>query len=219
MEKTFLQTLNIYRGKAALQISPSPELSLIFVNLAPAIPGMEAKMPDKNQKKYQWEKKLTVSFNFNGAMEVAATAEALFLGREELITDPQGNLPSWYRDPAKTGRPGQPKTLGFFRGKNPTPQGKTGYFLGIIENSRDKNGAKVGIPLEQTDLYKIAHVMREAALALLGWRRKIEEAKNGQQKTDKEPLSRPPIQDPDFPHDPSALDKKQAKEKPDEEIF
>ena len=56
MEKTFLQTLNLYRGKSALQISPSPELALVFVSLAPAIPGMENKMPDKNSKKYQWEK-------------------------------------------------------------------------------------------------------------------------------------------------------------------
>jgi len=28
MEKTFLQALNFYRGKSALQISPSPELAL-----------------------------------------------------------------------------------------------------------------------------------------------------------------------------------------------
>jgi hypothetical protein len=53
MEKPFLHPLNLYRGKSALQISPSPELALVFVSLAPAIPGMENKMPDKNSKKYQ----------------------------------------------------------------------------------------------------------------------------------------------------------------------
>ena len=81
MEKTFLQTLNLYRAKSALQISPSPELALVFVSLAPAIPGMENKMPDKNSKKYQWEKKLTASFNFEGALEVAAAAAALAQGK------------------------------------------------------------------------------------------------------------------------------------------
>ncbi len=50
MEKTFLQTLNLYRGKSALQISPSPELALVFVSLAPAIPGMENKMPEEQQE-------------------------------------------------------------------------------------------------------------------------------------------------------------------------
>ena len=52
MDKPFLQTLNLYRSKSALQISPSPELALVFVSLAPVIPGMENKMPDKNTKKY-----------------------------------------------------------------------------------------------------------------------------------------------------------------------
>jgi hypothetical protein len=102
VEKTFLQTLNLYRGKSALQISPSPELALVFVSLAPAIPGMENKMPDKNSKKYQWEKKLTASFNFEGALEVAAAAAALAQGREELVSGSDGTLPSWYRDPTKT---------------------------------------------------------------------------------------------------------------------
>ena len=56
MERPFLQALSFYRGKSALQISPSPELALIFVSMAPAIPGMENKMPDKNTKKYLWDK-------------------------------------------------------------------------------------------------------------------------------------------------------------------
>jgi hypothetical protein len=74
MEKSFPQALNFYRAKSALQISPSPELALVFVSLAPAIPGLESKMPDKNSKKYQWEKKLTANFNFDGALEVAAAS-------------------------------------------------------------------------------------------------------------------------------------------------
>ena len=120
MEKTFLQSLNLYRGKSALQISPSPELALVFVSLAPAIPGMENKMPDKNGKKYQWEKKLTASFNFDGALEIAAAAAALAQGREDLVSGSDGNLPSWYRDPTKTGRDGSAKTIGFYRPKGPT---------------------------------------------------------------------------------------------------
>ena len=189
MEKRFLQTLNIYRGKGAVQISPSPAHGLIFVNLAQAIAGMENKMPSKAEKKYEWEKKLTVSFNFDGALEVAATARALMEGRESLVTDPQGNLPSWYRDPKKAGRQGNAKTLGFYRAKN-RPQGsRVAYYLGIIENTKDSQGKKVGIPLEHADLYKIACVMEEAALALLGWRKQIEEA-NGHAEADKEPLER-----------------------------
>ena len=125
MEKTFLQALNFYRGKSALQISPSPELALVFVSLALAIPGMENKMPDKNSKKYQWEKKLTASFNFDGALEVAAAAAALAQGREELVSGPDGTLPSWYRDPAKTGRDGKREDHRLLSSKGPTedPQG------------------------------------------------------------------------------------------------
>ena len=174
MEKTFLQTLNLYRGKSALQISPSPELALVFVSLAPASPGMENKMPDKNSKKYQWEKKLTASFNFEGALEVAAAAAALAQGREELVSGSDGTLPSWYRDPTKTGRDGIAKTIGFYRPKDQAKAPKVRYFLGITENSKDKQGKKIRISLEYPDLFKIARVMEEAALAILGWRKDIE---------------------------------------------
>ena len=174
MDKTFLQTLNLYRGKSALQISPSPELALVFVSLAPAIRGMENKMPDKNSKKYQWEKKLTASFNFEGALEVAAAAAALAQGREELVSGSDGTLPSWYRDPTKTGRDGNAKTIGFYRPKDQAKAPKVRYFLGITENSKDKQGKKIGISLEYPDLFKIARVMEEAALAILGWRKDIE---------------------------------------------
>ena len=91
MDKPFLQTLNLYRSKSALQISPSPELALVFVSLAPVIPGMENKMPDKNTKKYLWDKKLTASFNFEGALEVAAAAAALAEGKESLVADSKRN--------------------------------------------------------------------------------------------------------------------------------
>jgi hypothetical protein len=174
MEKTFPQTLNLYRGKSALQISPSPELALVFVSLAPAIPGMENKMPDKNTKKYLWEKKLTASFNFEGALEIAAAASALAQGREDLVVGSDGGLPSWYRDPTKTGRDGTAKTIGFYRPKEQPKAAKIRYFLGITENDKDKHGNKIGISLEYPDLFKIARVMEEAALAILGWRKEIE---------------------------------------------
>jgi hypothetical protein len=174
MDKTFLQSLNLYRGKSALQISPSPELALVFVSLAPAIPGMENKMPDKNGKKYQWEKKLTASFNFDGALEIAAAAAALAQGREDLVSGSNGNLPSWYRDPTKTGRDGNAKTIAFYRPKRQPKGPKIRYFLGITESSKDKQGSKVGISLEYPDLFKIARAMEEAALAILGWRKDIE---------------------------------------------
>ncbi len=48
------------------------------------------------------------------------------------------------------------------------------YFLGITENKKDKQGNKIGILLEYPDLFKIARVMEEAALAMLGWRKEIE---------------------------------------------
>lgn len=221
-QKRFLQTLNIYRGKAALQISPSPQLGLIFLNLAPTIPGMENKMPSKTEKKYQWDKKLTVSFNFDGALEVAATAEALMQGKEELITDVQGNLPTWYRDPKKTGRQGNAKTLGFYRAKHQQRPQAPAYYLGIIENTKDKDGNKVGIPLDHSDLFKIACVMKEAALALLGWRKDIEELKetNGHPDTEKEPLQRPASETggPDLGHDPADVDRTPPS-KQGEEIF
>jgi hypothetical protein len=51
---------------------------------------------------------------------------------------------------------------------------KVRYFLGITENSKDKQGKKIGISLEYPDLFKIARVMEEAALAILGWRKDIE---------------------------------------------
>ncbi len=170
MQNRFLEAFNIYRGKAALQISLSPELGLVFLNLAPAIPGMEYKMPGNGGKKYQWDKRLTVSFNFDAALEVAAVAEALTQGRENLVRDAQGNLPSWYRDPSKTGRNGNPKTFGFYRVGNQQQASKVPYYLGIIENTGDKKGSKIGIPLDHTDLFKIACLMKEAALVLLGWR-------------------------------------------------
>ena len=51
---------------------------------------------------------------------------------------------------------------------------KVRYFLGITENGKDKQGNKIGISLEYPDLFKIARVMEEAALAILGWRKDIE---------------------------------------------
>jgi len=170
MQNRFLKAFNIYRGKAALQISLSPELGLVFLNLAPAIPGMENKIPGNGGKKYQWDKRLTVSFNFDAALEVAAVAEALMQGNEDLVRDAQGNLPSWYRDPSKTGRNGNPKTLGFYQVGNRQHISRVAYYLGIIENTGDKKGTKFAIPLDHTDLFKIACLMKEAALLLLGWR-------------------------------------------------
>lgn len=119
------------------------------------------------------EKKLTVSFNFAGALEVAAAATALAQGREDLVSGSDGSLPSWYRDPTKTGRDGNAKTIAFYRPKDQPKTRKIRYFLGITENSKDRN--KVGISLEYSDLFKIARVMEEAALAILGWRKEIEE--------------------------------------------
>ena len=132
MQKQFLESFSIYRGKAALKISPSPELGLIFINLAPAISGMENKVPTSGNKKYQWDKKLTVSFNFDGALDMAATATALMEGKENLVLDSKGNLPSWYRDPKKAGREGNAKTLGFYRSKNQPNGSNPTYYLGII---------------------------------------------------------------------------------------
>ncbi len=192
MQNKFLETLNIYRGKAALKISLSPELGLIFIDLAAAIPGMENKLPAANQKKYQWEKKLTVSFNFEGALEVTAMAEALIQGREGQITDAEHKIPTWYRDPSKTGRKGNPKTFGFFKSKSKPADSRNLYYIGIIENNRDGQGAKIGVSLEYTDLYKIASVMKEGALALLGWRTDIEVGTRtiSQSRGDKEPMTR-----------------------------
>ncbi len=39
MDKPFLQTLNLYRSKSALQISPSPELALVFFEPGVGHPG------------------------------------------------------------------------------------------------------------------------------------------------------------------------------------
>ncbi len=122
---------------------------------------------------------------------VAAVAEALMQGREELLRDSKGNLPSWYRDPSKTGRNGNPKTLGFYR-VGSQPQGsKVAYYLGIIENTKDKEKNKVGIPLEHADLFKIACVMKEAALVLLGWRNETQEPRAREAGQEKEPLRSP----------------------------
>lgn len=43
MERKFPETFNIYRGKAALQVSFSPELGLIFFNLARPSRGWKTK--------------------------------------------------------------------------------------------------------------------------------------------------------------------------------
>ncbi len=51
---------------------------------------------------------------------------------------------------------------------------KIRYFLGITENNKNKQGNKIGISLDYPDLFKIARVMEEAALAILGWRKDIE---------------------------------------------
>ena len=118
--------------------------------------------------------KLTASFNFEGALEIAAAAAALAQGREELVSGSDGTLPSWYRDPTKTGRDGSAKTIGFYRPKDQPKSPKVRYFLGITENNKDKQGNKIGISLEYPDLFKIARVMEEAALAILGWRKDIE---------------------------------------------
>jgi len=189
MQNRFLKAFNIYRGKAALQMSISPELGLIFVNLAPAIPGMENKMTTNGGKKYEWDKRLTVSFNFDAALEVAAVAEALTQGRENLVRDAQGNLPSWYRDPSKTGRNGNPKTFGFYRVGNQQQASKVTYYLGIIENTKDGKGTKIGISLDYTDLFRIACLMKEAALLLLGWRTETGERRTKDGGREQNPLA------------------------------
>ena len=143
MDKPFLQTLNLYRSKSALQISPSPELALVFVSLAPVIPGMENKMPDKNTKKYQWDKKLTASFNFEGALEVAAAAAALAEGKEELVSDSNGTLPPGTGTRQRRGRDGNAKTHRLLPAKGPTEKlRRFAISLESPKTTRDKQGKR-----------------------------------------------------------------------------
>ena len=67
-----------------------------------------------------------------------------------------------------------PRQSAFIVPKDQPKAPKVRYFLGITENSKDKQGSKIGISLEYPDLFKIARVMDEAALAILGWRKDIE---------------------------------------------
>ena len=105
---------------------------------------------------------------------MAAAAAALAQGREELVSGPDGNSPILVQGPNEAGRDGTAKTIGFYRPKDQPKTPKVRYFLGITENSKDKQGSKIGISLEYPDLFKIARVMEEAALAILGWRKDIE---------------------------------------------
>src|SRR5262245_34774081 len=61
--------------------------------------------------------------------------------------------PSWYRDPAKTGRDGAAKTIAFYRPKEQPKTPKVRYLLGITENSKVEQGNKIGISLEYADLF------------------------------------------------------------------
>ena len=96
------------------------------------------------------------------------------------------------RRPAATG---SAKTIGFYRPKDQPKTPKVRYFLGITENNKDKQGTKIGISLEYADLFKIARVMEEAALAILGWRKDIEgrQAANGHERAAKSKPATPGI--------------------------
>ena len=131
-------------------------------------------MPDKNSKKYHWEKKLTASFNFEGALEVAAAAAALAQGREELVCWFRRDSPILVQGPDKD-RPGrQRQDHRLLSSKGPTEKPEGSLFPGNHRKQQRQTGNKIGISLEYPDLFKIARVMEEAALAILGWRKEIE---------------------------------------------
>ncbi len=177
-----MKSQKFYRGTAGIRFNLHPERYVVFVEGAPAIPGLERKMPAKGQSKYQWEKgKISIALKPEELMALASKCEEFRLSTAEV------KELALLHDPAKGGFQGNKKALKLFRSDR-------SILLTIGDFKTKEDTRKVTIPLSRDDLYRIEKISAQAALILDGWA--IGQAPAASQPDDK--AYSPPD---DFPHD------------------
>ncbi len=176
-----MRSLRFYRGTAGVRFTLNPEKQVVFVEGAPAIPGLERKMPAKGQGKYQWEKgKISIALKPEELMAMASKCEELRLSITEV------KELALLHDPAKGGFQGNKKALKLVRSNGST-------FLTIGDFKTKEDARKISIPLSREDLYRIEKIAAQAALILDGWA-------VGQDPAPSQPEDRAPARsDNDFP--------------------
>jgi hypothetical protein len=149
------EKLIIYRSRAACELQPDFERSVIWVSFAETLDGGEGQ-PRKGERRYNWEDKITLALSVEEATDLGMAARLAAWGR-------LAERFALYHDPAKSQRAeGEPKTLGLRAGGEGS---RAAAFLEAKQGER-----RITVALGRGDLFRLETLLPQAVAAILGWR-------------------------------------------------
>lgn len=145
----------MYRTSGAVRWTLDLNAGRVWAEFAPALNGKASGRPKAGERRYEWERKVTIALSPEECFRIAAAARrvALGLGLPEPL--------QLFHDPTKGGGEGKPKTLALREGG---PQSKAAAYV-----EGGQNGSKVTIALGHADLLALETLLALAAARLLGW--------------------------------------------------
>jgi hypothetical protein len=148
------EKLILYRSGGACELQPDVERQVVWASFAEAAGSLGP--PQRGQRRYQWEEKITLALSVEEATDVALAAR---LAGQQRLTEPF----SLYHDPAKSERAsGAPKTLALRSGD---AESRATAFLEARQGHR-----RITIALGKGDLFRLETLLPQAVASMLGWR-------------------------------------------------
>jgi hypothetical protein len=148
------EKLILYRSRGACELQPDMERKVVWISFSEADGPWGP--PQRGQRRYQWEDKITLALSAEEATDLALAARLA----------PQGQLSepfSLYHDPAKSERAsGAPKTLTLRSGDR---ESRAAAFLEARQGHR-----RITIALDKGDLFRLETLLPQAVASMLGWK-------------------------------------------------
>ena len=143
------KNLMIYRTRAACEICPDADKGVVWIAFAEGNGGK----PVKGQRRYDWERKVTLALSLEEATNLALAAKLIREGRAPAF--------SIYHDPARSDRcEGEAKILALSAGNG----SKALAFLSVKQGDR-----QVAIAMGAGDLWRLETLLPIAVARLLEW--------------------------------------------------
>ena len=139
----------IYKSKSALQIEVDSVRQTVFLTFARAKEG-GAGMPQKGERRYEWENKIVFALSPEEAFDIALQARDILEGRKESL--------DLYHRPTPNSSREEDKILSF----RPAETGNTQAFITISQGEN-----KISVSLSRGDLFRLATALPIVVAPLL----------------------------------------------------
>ncbi len=145
--------LILYRSGGACELQPDMERRVVWVSFAEAVGPWGP--PQRGERRYRWEDKITLALSVEEATDLALAARLVGQGR-------LGEPFSLYHDPARSERTsGAPKALELRSGDR---EFRAAAILEARQGHR-----RIAIALERGDLFRLETLLPQAVASMLGW--------------------------------------------------